>query len=300
MRPGRQPVGSPLQWTKRRASDGPGSTEWPSRGRSPAARKVGAGRRTMGLAGHPRRISSLLLSPPARLRDSIASSCGPPCSHAVSAACSAQRQLAKRNGCPAMRNQQRPSDTGPGPRSVCRHREQFPGSANAAIPGRSAHPPTGPARELLPGATTGVTVRPPHSSGATSASVWLSTHWCPNGSSMVACRSPYSQSCAGRRGAPSRHRLLDHFRDIGDLEHHLVRAFPFRRSPSRPHLGHHQLGRAARPAGRARRCPSPMRTCSTKPKTSVYHATADRTSATVRTGVTRACGADRFGSILSP
>lgn len=33
------------------------------------------------------------------------------------------------------------------------------------------------------------------------------------------------------------------FLDVGDLEHHLVRAFALRRSSSRPNLWDHQLGR---------------------------------------------------------
>jgi len=35
------------------------------------------------------------------------------------------------------------------------------------------------------------------------------------------------------------------YRDVRDLQHHLVRASPLGRSPSRPNLCHHQLGRRA-------------------------------------------------------
>ena len=70
--------------------------------------------------------------------------------------------------------------------------------ASWAVLGRSMRPPTGRmGGSCYPDKGRGVTVSPPHCSGATSIRVWLSTHWCPNGSSMVACRSPYSQSCGG-------------------------------------------------------------------------------------------------------
>src|SRR5918993_5065012 len=42
---------------------------------------------------------------------------------------------------------------------------------------------------------------------------------------------------------PSRHPPLHRTRDIPDLEHHLVRTSPLRRSPAWANLGHHQLGR---------------------------------------------------------
>jgi len=38
------------------------------------------------------------------------------------------------------------------------------------------------------------------------------------------------------------HGSLDDYRDVGDLEHHLVRVSPLGRSPSRPNLRHHQFG----------------------------------------------------------
>ena len=38
----------------------------------------------------------------------------------------------------------------------------------------------------------GMTVAPPHSSGSTSRSVWVSTHSCPKGSTKATWRSPYS------------------------------------------------------------------------------------------------------------
>ena len=45
------------------------------------------------------------------------------------------------------------------------------------------------------------------------------------------------------------------------------------------------------------RWPSPIWTCSTKPNTFAYQATAARTSATVSTGTTCACGAERLVNI---
>jgi hypothetical protein len=60
----------------------------------------------------------------------------------------------------------------------------------------SAHPPIRSAR--LPGQRTwSHGVSHPTAPARRRSSSGLRTHWCPNGSSMVACRSPYSQSWGG-------------------------------------------------------------------------------------------------------
>jgi hypothetical protein len=62
--------------------------------------------------------------------------------------------------------------------------------------GASAHPPIRSAR--LPGQRTwSHGVSHPTAPARRRSSSGLRTHWCPNGSSMVACRSPYSQSWGG-------------------------------------------------------------------------------------------------------
>ena len=75
---------------------------------------------------------------------------------------------------------------------------------------------------------------------------------------------------------------------------------PLGRSPSRPNLRHHQFGwRSVRQAElRAMRVADPDMFDEAKDLGVPRHGQA-RTSATVRTGVTLACGADRFVSIGS-
>nr|WP_236122000.1 hypothetical protein [Cellulomonas palmilytica] len=74
------------------------------------------------------------------------------------------------------------------------------------------------------------------------------------------------------------------------------------RDAARPGRSSATTSSAAGPSGSPSwaRWPSPMRTCSTKPSTSVYQATAARTSATISTGATRASGAERFVSTPPP
>ena len=92
-------------------------------------------------------------------------------------------------------------------------------------------------------------------------------------------------------------RARDDRRGVLDLEHDLVRPAFARQPASRPHLRDDQLATAGQSELRA--MPSPICTCSTKPNTLAYQATAARTSATVSTGTTRACGAERLVSMVA-
>src|SRR5207244_6425459 len=140
----------------------------------------------------------------------------------------------------------------------------------------------------------GAIVVPPHSSGAVSRTVWVSSQRWPPGSSRTPDRSPYSYVLGSSTTRAPQSRARAKAASTSGTR-------TLRRCVTTPSLGPTRSARTSAtttapsdPTRNWARCGSPIRTRSSNPNAASSHATAARTSGYMSTAVTVTGGAERF------